>query len=266
MSRDFLRKVGIGTAGIFLLGVYIFLLAPLIIIIVGSFNSAATFPSVFESFTLRWYREVLAQEDFVNGIWVSAQVAFYASLLALILSIPFALVVSRKTFRGKDLLMSFFMAPLALPQIIMGLAMLRFVSIIGLPASVTGLVLIHAVFMVPFVLRSLLSSLARFDRSLEEAAKNLGANYFITLWRVILPMIRPGVTSGFLFAFIMSFGNVPLSLFLTSAPVVTLPIVMVNYLEHQFDPVVTAVGGLLVMGILVVTVLVDKVFRVRLLD
>lgn len=266
MRHRIVRVAGTGLSLAFLLGAYVFLLAPLVIVVVGSFNSAPTFPSAFESFTLTWYRQVFAQEDFLNGIWISARVAFLAGLLALVLSVPFALRVSRTTFRGKDLLMAFFMAPLALPQIVMGLAMLRFVSMIGIPASVTGLVLIHAVFIVPFVLRALLSSLARFDRSVEEAARNLGAGYFKTLWKVTLPVIRPGVTSGFVFAFIMSFGNVPLSLFLTSAPVVTLPIVMVNYLDLQFDPLVTAVGGLLVMGILIVTVLLEKVFRIRLLD
>ena len=161
MNRRIVGWAGRATALLFLLGAYVFLLAPLIIILVGSFNSAPAFPSVFESFTLKWYRAVFAQEDFMNGIWISVRVAFFTSLLALVLSLPFALKVSRTTFRGKDALMSFFMAPLALPQIVMGLAMLQFVSRIGLPASVTGLVLIHAVFMVPFVLRALLSSLAR---------------------------------------------------------------------------------------------------------
>ena len=156
--------------------------------------------------------------------------------------------------------------PLLVPQIVMSLAILEFASSIGIGTSFAGLVAVHAVYVLPFALRLIMTGLARFDFALEEAAASLGASWFSTWRRVTLPIIRPSIVAGFTFCFVLSFVNLPLSLFITDARTATLPIVMFSYIESRIDPMIAAVSTVIVLLAALTTVLLETGLRIRLVD
>jgi putative spermidine/putrescine transport system permease protein len=252
-------------AYLFLALVYLYVLGPALIVIIASFNSAPSFPSPFESFTLHWYGRLWQHVEFMQSLRVSVVVAAAAALVATLLATPAAFVFVRRRFPLRDGAMAFFLSPLVIPQIVLGLAMLQLLSALRLPITVAGLVLAHAVFVMPYVLRTLITSLTHFDRTLEEAAMSLGASRWRTLRHVTLPLVRPGFVAGFVLAFIMSFVNVPLSLFLSAAGSTTLPIRVFAYMESRLDPLVAAVGAFLVLLVFVTSVILERGLRVRLL-
>ncbi len=245
--------------------VYLFVLAPALVLIVGSFNSATSFPSPFESFTVRWYSQLVQHQEFMHSMRISLWVAALAALAATLLGAPAAFAFVRGRFKFRDSLAAFFMAPLVIPQIVLGLAMLQLLSVLRVPITIAGLILAHAVFVMPYVLRTMMTSLTHFDRTLEEAAMSLGASRLRTLWHVTLPLTRAGLTAGFVLAFILSFVNVPLSLFLATPGSTTLPIRVFAYMESRLDPLVAAVGAFLVLLVFATSFLLEKVLRLRLL-
>lgn len=254
-----------GLAYLYLAAVYIFVMAPSVVIVVGSFNSATTFPSAFESATLQWYVAIVHYREFIDAMTTSAVLAVLAASIAMVIGFPAAYGLVRLPVPGKDFLAAVFLAPVVVPQIVIGLAVLHMVSVFGLQLSFAGLVVVHAVFVMPFVLRAIMTSLARFDFGLVEAAQSLGGNRLQTLWYVTLPLIRPGVTAGLLFATVLSFVNLPLSLFLTTPATRTLPIQMFAYMESRLDPLVAAVGAGIIVVVFVASFVIERAFKLRLL-
>jgi len=259
-----MKRLAGSVNSLFLVLVYLFVLGPALVIVADSFNSATSFPSPFESATLKWYRQMLAHDEFLASMQISAIVALLSALIATALAIFAAYALIRHPLRGKNALSTFLMGPLLVPQIVIGLAMLQLIGQLGLRIGLTGLVLVHAVYILPFALRLVMASLARFEFVLEEAAQSLGAGRLRTLWHVTLPMIRPGLASGFIFAFILSFVNLPVSLFLTSPQTATLPIVMFAYMESRIDPLIAAVASAILIATAVASLVLERVFRLRL--
>ena len=245
--------------------IYLYVLGPGAMVVYGSFNSATSFPSSFEGFTLDWYAKLFERGQFLQSLLVSCEVAVLAAAIGSILGIPVSLVLDRRDFPLKNALTAFVMAPLVLPQIVLGIAMLQLLTIVQVPASFLGLTLIHAVFVMPYVIRAMLSCLAGLSASIEEAAASLGANAWRRFWLVTVPITRAGMMAGFIFAFVMSFINLPLSLFLTTPDSTTLPIRMFAYMETRIDPFIAAVGSLMVIAVLAASLFIEKVLRVRLL-
>ena len=252
-------------ARVFLIFVYLFVLGPLLIVIFDSFNSATSFPSPFESATLQWYRALFHHDEFLASMRVSAVVAGLAATISTVLGFFAAYALVRYPLPGKNLIQTFLLGPLLVPQIIIGLAMLQLLSVAGFQITLADLVMVHAVYVMPFVVRLIMTGLARFDFSLEDAAHSLGASTGRTLWHVTLPLARSGLIAGFLFAFILSFVNLPLSLFLTNPGTATLPVTMFAYMESRIDPVVAAVASLIVVAAMGITILLERGLRLRLL-
>lgn len=263
--RKIAAAVRQGVAVLYLGLVYLFILGPMVVVIISSFNSATAFPSAFESASLRWYETLLRHDEFMKSMWVSARVAFTAAALATLLAIPLSFYLVRANFRGKEAVNAFFLSPLIIPHVALSIALLQMFSLIGVRLGQLTLVLAHGVLILPFVLRAVMASLNFVDRSLEESAMNLGANPLQTFFHITLPLIRAGVTAGFVLAFIISFINVPLSLFLTTPGTTTLPIRVFSYMQSRLDPLVAAVGTLTVLGVTVVAVFLEKVLKVRLI-
>lgn len=253
-----------GLSGIYLGFVYLFIITPVVIPVVGAFNRSRAFPAPWEGATLEWFRRVLTFRDVLHAAQVSVLTSVVAAVLALVMTIPVAFRLTRGRFPGRDVLAAFFMAPLAVPQIVMGLGMLLLFAQLKLPTTPVGLVLALTVFVMPYTLRALMTSLATFDWTLEEAAMSLGADRLRTLWHVTLPVIRPAVVAGFAFAFVMSFGNVPISLFLATPNFTPLPIMMLTYLDTNLDPVIAAIATLVMAGVVVPTVLILRIVGFKL--
>lgn len=259
------RSIGTVFGYAWLVLIYLYVLGPAAIVIVGSFNTATSFPSDFEGFTLNWFLRLGDRQEFLESALVSAEVGVIAALVGSIFGIPVSLALARYEFRGKAPITAFIMAPLFLPQIVMGLAMLQLLTALQIPATFLGLTLIHSAFVMPYVIRAMLSCLAGLSPSLGEAAASLGANVWQRFFLITLPITRAGIMAGFTFAFIMSFINLPLSLFLTTPQSTTLPIRMFAYMESRIDPFIAAVGSLTILSVVVATLFIEKVLRVRLL-
>jgi putative spermidine/putrescine transport system permease protein len=217
------------------------------------------------AYTLSWYGALLA--TFGQPIWTSARLGFAAVVCSLLFGVPAGIGLSRHRFRGKTLISTLLLAPITVPGIALGLAV--FIVLVAvdehagsaLTGSLTGLVVAHVMIATPWVVRLCLASLATHDRAAEEAAASLGANPLRVIWRVTLPAMRPGIIAGALFAFVISFENLELALFLSSPGVTTLPVAVLQYLEYHIDPLVAAVAVAQVIGIAVLLLLLDRFVR-----
>jgi putative spermidine/putrescine transport system permease protein len=216
-------------------------------------------------YTLGWYPAIPA--TFGAAIWTSLQLGVAAVVGSLLLGVPAGIGLSRHRFLGKGLVGTLLLAPITVPGIALGLAVyIVLVSIdihvgTALSGSLAGLVLAHLLITTPWVVRLSLASLATHDRSAEEAAASLGAHPLQVIWRVTRPAMRPGIIAGALFAFVISFENLELALFLTSPGVTTLPVAVLQYLEYHIDPMVAAVAVAQTVGIAVVLLLLDRFVR-----
>lgn len=217
------------------------------------------------AYTLDWYAAILP--NFGDPIATSLELAAAAVCGSLVLGIPAGIGLSRYRFRGRGVVSTLLLAPLTVPGIALGLAVYIMLVTIdehlgsAITGSLWGLVLGHILITTPWVVRLCLASLTNHDRSAEEAAASLGANPFRVIWRVTLPAMRPGIIAGALFAFVISFENLELALFLTSPGVTTLPIAVLQYLEYHIDPLVSAVAVAQMVGIAGLLLLLDRFMR-----
>jgi putative spermidine/putrescine transport system permease protein len=217
------------------------------------------------AYTLDWSGQI--PKTFGAPIWTSLQLAVTAVIISLLLGVPAGIGLSRHAFRGKTLISTLLLAPITVPGIALGLAVYIVLVAIdtnagsGLTGSLAGLVLAHVMITPPWVVRLCLASLATHDRAAEEAAASLGAHPFQVIWRVTLPAMRPGIIAGALFAFVVSFENLELGLFLSSPGVTTLPVAVLQYLEYHIDPMVAAVAVAQTVGIAVLLLVLDRFVR-----
>ncbi len=232
---------------LFTLLVFLFLLGPLIIISFTSFEPGSVLKFPPEGFSLRWYENIFNVEMFMTTFQTSMIVSLLGNLLALLLGIPAAYALSRFQFRGKGLLNGIFISPVLIPGIVMGFAMLKYVIVVYHLPIYAGLLVGHTVLMLPFIIRVIASSLSNFDFAIEEAALSLGAGRLETFFKVVLPNIRSGIIAAILIAFLESFNNVDISVFMTGPGVSTLPIQMLTYVENNFDPTIAAISVVLMM-------------------
>ncbi len=248
--------VAIGTALIFV---------PLLVTIFLSFfdEKLILFPP--HAYTAAWYGAILP--NFGGAILTSLELGLAAVAGSLLLGVPAGIALSRYRFRGKGAIATLLLAPLTVPGIALGLAVYVFLVAIdenagtALTGSFAGLVLAHVMIASPWMVRLCLASLINHDRAAEEAAASLGARPLAVLWRITLPAMRTGIIAGALFAFIVSFENLELALFLTSPGVTTLPVAVLLYLEYHIDPLIAAVAVAQMVGVGALLLLLDRFVR-----
>lgn len=237
-----------------------FMLAPLVIVCVVAFTPGNTLAIPTTEFSLRWFRAVFAHSDFVQSFKNSLWLASISATLATLLAVPAGLAIARHTFPGRDFLNGLFLSPLIIPHLVLGVALLRTFSLIGATGSFFWLALAHVVIITPYVLRLVLASVEGSDRSAEQAALSLGASQATVFVRVTLPMILPSVTGGWLLAFINSFDEVTMSIFVTAPSTVTLPVRMYMYATESIDPLMAAVSALMVALTAVAMLVLDRIY------
>jgi putative spermidine/putrescine transport system permease protein len=217
------------------------------------------------AYTLDWYNQIPA--TFGAPIWTSLRLGVAATIGSLLLGVPAGIGLSRHRFRGKGAISTLLLAPITVPGIALGLAVYIVMVAVdtnagsALTGSLAGLVLAHVMITTPWVVRLCLASLATHDRAAEEAAASLGALPLLVIWRVTMPAMRPGIIAGGLFAFVVSFENLELALFLSSPGVTTLPVAVLQYLEYHIDPLVAAVAVAQTIGIAILLLLLDRFVR-----
>ncbi len=243
--------------------VYGFLLLPLVIVILASFNAGEllTFPP--KGFSLRWYVHFFNSQPFMDSLFFSLRLAAMTMVLATLFGTSAALYVVRFAGRWRDGLRLLIVAPLLLPEILTAIALLFFFYNIGLGKTVIALVAGHVLITLPFVFLAVSSVLYNFDTSLEEAARSLGADRFTTFRRITLPIIKPGVISGAMLAFIVSFDLFAVSLLLKGIGTVTLPIQLFDYVTWDFDPTAAAVSTVSIAITLFIVLLAERMVGLR---
>jgi putative spermidine/putrescine transport system permease protein len=239
-----------------------FLVAPIMVIIPLSFNAQDFFTFTKEmlafepsGYSLKHYEDFFTNSDWTNAIWNSVRIAPMATLLSVGLGTLAAIGLSQPHVPFKRLIMAILISPMIVPLVISAAGMYFFFSRIGLQGTYWGVVLAHAVLGIPFVIITVTATLVGFDHSLTRAAASLGANPVVTFWKIQMPLILPGVISGGLFAFITSFDEVVVVLFVGSSAQKTLPWQMFIGLREQISPTILAVATILVaLSILLLTV------------
>jgi putative spermidine/putrescine transport system permease protein len=239
--------------------VCLFLLAPILVVIVASFSRDAYLAFPPRGLSLRWYQEFLASRDFVNSLMLSVRLGAAATVIATVVGVLASLALTGRRFRGAGTVRGILTAPLTVPGIVIGIAMLIYFSRVGLGGSFASLLAAHVVLVLPFVVLIVSSGLQAFDRSIEEAARSLGAGRVTAFLTVTLPQIKGSVLAAAVFAFITSFDEVVVTLFLAGPRMMTLPVRIFQYIEYNSDPLVAAVSTVLVALTVAVVLVVDRV-------
>lgn len=243
----FTDKLGWYSLRVFCGSVLFFLLLPILVIIPLSFSNSSFLSYPIPAWSLRWYHELFASDDWARAARNSFIVAPLATLIATFLGTLAAVGLARIQFFGKGLLTSLLIAPMVVPIVVVGVSTYLLFARIGLSDSYTGLVLVHAALGAPFVVTTVMATLQNFNQNLVKASLSLGAGPFQTFFRVTLPVIAPGVISGALFAFATSFDEVVVVLFLAGPTQTTLPRQMFTGIRENISPTIAAVATLLII-------------------
>ena len=233
--------------------IFFFLIGPILVVIPLSFNSQDFFTFTKEmlsfdpaGYSLKHYKDFFSNQDWQDALWNSVRIAPVATVISVSLGTLAAIGLSQQHVPARRAIMAILISPMIVPLIISAAGMYFFYSKIGLAGTYWGVVLAHAALGIPFVIITVTATLVGFDRSLTRAAANMGADPVTTFFRVQMPLILPGVISGALFAFITSFDEVVVVIFVGSAKQQTLPWQMFTGLREQISPTILAVATILV--------------------
>lgn len=237
-----------------------FLLAPIVLVCLVAFTPTGYLSLPTNGFSLRWFVKLADYPEFLYAFWTSIWLATSSSTIAVAAATLAAIAIARHRFHGREAVTALFMSPLIVPHLVLGIAFLRFFSVAGMSGTAVGLVLSHVVVVFPFALRLTLASATGLDRAIGNAAVSLGATPGTVLRRIILPLIVPGIASGWALAMIQSFDDVTMTVFIASPSTMTLPVRMFNYVQDSIDPVICAVSALLIAFTVAVMAVLDRVF------
>jgi len=247
------------TLGVLAAACLVLLILPTVVVIMVSLTSSFSLRFPPPGYSLRWYVGLLDAWQLQFAAMNSLKVATATTVLSVVLGVAAALGIARSSRLSANLLDSLFMSPLILPGLAFGLAALIFFSVLGWPVSLLTLVIGHTVVCVPFVVRTTIAALAQLDPALVESSASLGASRWYTFRRVTLPLIWSGILAGGFLAFMSSFDNIPVSLFLRSAGTDMLPIRMWQDLESLLDVRIAAVSGVMIVATLVLMIIMERI-------
>jgi putative spermidine/putrescine transport system permease protein len=239
------------------------ILLPLLIVVAVSVSDSvlATFPPV--GFTLHWYGESLRDQEFLTSLSFSTMLATAATLLSLVLGVPAAFVLTRCHFVGRQFTTDLLLSPLIFPSLVIGLALLQLFSALNWQDARWNLVIAHGVITAPYIIRTVTASLTMVNPSLEEAARTLGATRFKTFWRVTLPQIASGVAAGAIFAFMISFDDYPVAMWLANSLYHPVSLLIFSRIETVFDPSVAAMSTLMILVAVAVVAILERLVGIR---
>ncbi|RVD37020.1 ABC transporter permease [Mesorhizobium sp. M4B.F.Ca.ET.019.03.1.1] len=255
------ERIRITLLGIWCGLVILFLLVPILIPVPLSFNSGAFFIFPLEGISTRWYEVVLGTQRWQSAIGNSLIVAFGTTLIATTLGTLTAIALSDEKFPGRRIVMPLLLSPLIVPVVITAVGSYLFYARIGLASTYAGIILAHTALASPFVVVTVGASLTGFDRNLMRAAAISGAKPLTSFFRVMLPLILPGVLSGAAFAFVTSFDEVVVVQFLASAGQRTMPLEMFIGLREKLSPAITAAATLMMALSIVLLVVANLLAR-----
>jgi putative spermidine/putrescine transport system permease protein len=241
----------------------VFLLTPIVAVVFVSFSASSFISFPIESWTLRWYERIFEYKPFMSSLLVSVEIALGSAVLGALIGVPAALVVARSKTPLGSLVANLLLAPISIPAIVLGFSLLYFLSAVSIGISFFALLITHTVIAVPYVARTALAVYRALPPDLEEASAILGASRWQTLRLTTLPLIRPGIFAGGLFSFLISLDNLPVSFFFGTANTNTLPVVMLSYMQNQFDPSIAAMSAVQMLIAVTMLLIVEAVYGVE---
>jgi putative spermidine/putrescine transport system permease protein len=246
--RGYGRRGSLGRVALYVVSAAIlaYLVFPVFVVVPLSFSSAKYLQFPPPGFSLQWYENYFGRRDWLVATGLSLRVGLATAALATVLGTAASLALVRGRFRGRDAINSFLVSPLIIPTIIVAIGVYFFYARLQIIGSPFALALAHTALAIPFVVVNVSATLYGFDERLEFAAMNLGANRWQTFQKVTLPIIRPGVFAGALFAFITSFDELIVALFVSGTGAVTLPRKMWDALRLEIDPTIAAISSILI--------------------
>jgi len=249
----------------FVVGAYVGLLAPLVFVVAVSYGHSRALEFPPPGVTLKWFKAFVPSQAFVTAFFrVSLVVGVLAAVLATVLGTSAALGLVRFRFFGREAVETFFLAPLLVPEILLGAALYLFYARLAIQASIWTLLWGHLVICTPYVIRSVTAGLVGLDPRLEEAAMSLGATRVQAFFKVTLPLLRSSLLSGAIFAFIISFSDINLALFLSGPESTSLPVHIFSEIQWQGEPTIAAASSLQIVIIGMLVLIVQRMFRLRL--
>jgi len=257
-----LYRLGIGAGLVWIAAIYAFLLIPILLVVINSFNATEllTFPP--PAFSWRWYRAFADSDSFVEAFKFSLLLAAVSSVIATLIGFFAAYGIQRTLSRRRELGQSLALLPVMVPHVLIGMSLLLALTVVPLPETV-ALVGGHIVIAVPFAIAAILASMDGIDVSLEHAALTLGASRARAAWEIVVPLAAPGLVSAVLFSFIVSFGDAYIALFLSGPGMTTLPIEIFSYIQWESSPVIAAITSVQIVLILALGLLVERLVGLR---
>ena len=225
-----------------------FLMLPVVVIALASLSRTSYLTVPPRGLTFHWFARVLADAEYVHAIGFSVLLALVATAGSLAAGVAASFALVRRRVAGSGAVGALLNAPLIFPGVVVGVALLQFYALVRVNGTLIGLAVAHMVITVPYVVRAVTASLQGLDPEIEHAARVLGASGPVAFFTVTLPLIRPGVVAGALFSFIVSFDNVPVSIFLLGAGQMTLPVKIFSAIEYGVDPSIAAVSTMLIVA------------------
>jgi spermidine/putrescine transport system permease protein len=238
---------------------YVFLYAPILVLVIFSFNSTRS-TQVWTGFSTEWYAELIRDQTIIDAFRTSMVVGVTATAIATVIGTLTALALTRHDFRGKTFADSAIYAATVMPEIVVGVSLLVFFVAAGLALGVTTIILAHVAFTVSFVTIVVRARLSGMDRSVEEAAQDLGANPAQTFLRVTLPLILPGVMAGALLAFTLSFDDFVITFFVSGVGSSTLPLKIYSMIRFGVSPAINALSTVVLVATMVLIFGGSRVF------
>ncbi|MBM7715709.1 spermidine/putrescine transport system permease protein [Bacillus thermophilus] len=233
--------------------IYGFLYVPILVLIIFSFNKSRL-NAVWTGFTFEWYGKLMQNSDVLAAAKNSLTVAAVSTIVATMVGTVAAVGMYRYHFRGKTALDGMLYLPIVIPEIVMGISLLAFFALANIPLGIMTLVIAHITFCIPFVVVIVRARLEGFDRSLEEAARDLGANEWQTFTKVTLPIIGPGILAGALLSFTLSIDDVIISFFVAGPSSTTLPLKIFSMVKFGVSPEINALSTLMLLITLTIAV------------
>ena len=242
--------------------VYLFLHLPILVLVVFSFN-ASKFSVEWTGFSLEWYRRLLERDDILHGLRASLIVGVAATLISTLLGTFIALGLARHKFRGRRVLEALLYVPIVTPEIVTGISLLILYVLLGFPLGIATITIAHIAFCISFVVVVVLARIEGMDESLEEASLILGADEITTFWKVTEPQLWPGILSGALLAFTMSFDDFVITSFVAGPGSSTLPLVVYSMVRRNIEPSINAISTLILVMTTLLIYVADRFGRER---
>ncbi len=241
----------------------LFITLPIAAVVVVSFSSSSFIAFPIAGYSLQWYHHIVEYRPFMTSLATSIELALASTVLGAVFGVPAALALARSRSALAGAVSNLLLAPLSVPAIVLGFALLYFLSALSFGLSFGALLVAHTVAGIPYIVRTVAATYRAVPAALEESASILGASRAQVLWHLTLPMVRPGIFAGGMFAVLTSLDNLPLSFFFGTATTNTLPVVMLSYMQNQFDPSIAAISTVQMLIAVACLFALDRIYGVE---